>query len=129
MLRVYETVLYAPDAADAAAFYRDVLQLKPIAPPDDFSAGFRLGDGVLLIFEPARTSLPGRYVPSHGTTGEGHVAFKVEPGSLERWAGDLKIRSVEIEREVEWPRGGRSLYFRDPAGNSVELVDGEIWGD
>jgi catechol 2,3-dioxygenase-like lactoylglutathione lyase family enzyme len=34
---------------------------------------------------------------------------------------------VEIEREITWPLGGRSVYFRDPAGNSVEFVEGEIW--
>ena len=33
-----------------------------------------------------------------------------------------------IEKEVEWPKGGRSLYFRDPAGNSVELVTPGVWG-
>ncbi len=127
-LRVHETVLYASDVAAAAAFYRDVLGLRPIEAPDDFSAGFRLGDAVLLIFDPARTSLPGRYVPAHGATGQGHVAFAVDPGSLPGWASELRVRSVEIEKEIEWPRGGRSLYVRDPAGNSVELVDGEIWG-
>jgi hypothetical protein len=26
------------------------------------------------------------------------------------------------EKEAEWPRGGKSLYFRDPSGNLVELV-------
>ncbi len=35
---------------------------------------------------------------------------------------------VEIEKEVEWPKGGTSLYFRDPAGSSVELVTRGLWG-
>jgi hypothetical protein len=35
---------------------------------------------------------------------------------------------VTVEKEVEWPRGGKSLYFRDPAGNSVELVTPGVWG-
>ena len=33
---------------------------------------------------------------------------------------------VEIEKDLRRDQG-RSLYFRDPAGNSVELVDGDIW--
>lgn len=82
---------------------------------------------MLLIFDPARTALPGRGVPAHGARGAGHVAFAVERGSLEEWRTHLRIRSVEIEQEIEWPRGGRSLYVRDPADNSVELVDGEVW--
>ena len=28
---------------------------------------------------------------------------------------------------IHWPRGGASLYLRDPAGNSVELAPGKIW--
>ena len=35
---------------------------------------------------------------------------------------------VEIEHEEAWPRGGHSLYFRDPAGNSVELITPGVWG-
>jgi hypothetical protein len=35
---------------------------------------------------------------------------------------------VAIEHEATWPRGGRSFYFRDPAGNSLELATPRIWG-
>jgi catechol 2,3-dioxygenase-like lactoylglutathione lyase family enzyme len=82
---------------------------------------------VLLIFDPSRASLPGRPVPSHGATGAGHVAFSVEGGTLEAWMEALRGRGIEIEQEKEWQRGGRSIYVRDPAGNSVELVDGDLW--
>jgi catechol 2,3-dioxygenase-like lactoylglutathione lyase family enzyme len=82
---------------------------------------------VLLIFDPSRASLPGRPVPSHGATGAGHVAFSIEDGTLEAWTEALRGRGIEIEQEKEWQRGGRSIYVRDPAGNSVELVDGDLW--
>jgi catechol 2,3-dioxygenase-like lactoylglutathione lyase family enzyme len=91
---------------------------------------YRLPDGgVLLLFDPEPASAPGRDVPSHGTTGASHVAFTVPPGTLERWRERLAQRQVELESETQWERGGRSLYVRDPAGNSVELVDGPIWPD
>jgi catechol 2,3-dioxygenase-like lactoylglutathione lyase family enzyme len=125
---IYETVLYAEDVAAAAAFYRDVLGLRLVDGPDELAAGFRLDDGgVLLIFDPTRASLPGRPVPSHGTSGAGHIAFSVEEGTLAHWGEALRERSVEIELERGWERGGRSIYVRDPAGNSVELVDGDLW--
>jgi catechol 2,3-dioxygenase-like lactoylglutathione lyase family enzyme len=128
--RVYETVLYAADVRAAAAFYADVLGLRPLEEPDEHSAVFRLTDGgVLLLFDPARSELPGRLVPSHGARGPGHVALSVEPGMLEAFAERLRNRGVEIEHEQAWSPGGRSLYVRDPVGNSVELVEGEVWPD
>ncbi len=121
--RVYETVVYASHFEAATAFYGDVLGLRQV---DD--GAFRLDDGgMLLLFDPARSSQPGRPVPSHGATGAGHVAFAVGEGELDAWRERLRARGVELEQEQEWPRGGRSLYVRDPAGNSVELVEGDLW--
>jgi catechol 2,3-dioxygenase-like lactoylglutathione lyase family enzyme len=123
---VHETVLYADDVPALTAFYAEVVGLQQIDAPDDYSAAFRLEDGnVLLVFDPARTSTPGRFVPEHGTSGAGHVAFRVK--ALDDAARELRAQDVEIEREITWPKGGRSVYFRDPAGNSVEYVEGEIW--
>jgi catechol 2,3-dioxygenase-like lactoylglutathione lyase family enzyme len=127
-MRVYETVIYAHDAAAAAGFYRDALCMRAIGAPDDHSAAFRLDDGgVLLIFEPDRASGPGRYVPSHGTTGPGHVAFALPAGALDECRSRFAELGIEVEREIKWPRGGHSVYVRDPAGNSVELIEGEAW--
>jgi catechol 2,3-dioxygenase-like lactoylglutathione lyase family enzyme len=126
--KIYETVLYAADVAAAAAFYRDVLGLRLVDGPDELAAAFRLDDGgVLLIFDPGRASAPGRRVPSHGASGAGHIAFAVAPGELEGWAQKLREHEIEIEREIDWDGRGRSIYVRDPAGNSVELVEGDIW--
>jgi catechol 2,3-dioxygenase-like lactoylglutathione lyase family enzyme len=119
--RVYETVVYADDLEAALAFYRDVLGLRQV---DD--GAFRLdGGGMLLLFDPALSSQPGRPVPSHGAVGPGHVAFSVE--SLDGWPERFAAHGVDIERVKEWTRGGRSMYVRDPAGNSVELVEGDLW--
>ena len=123
---VYETVLYAADVPALVAFYSEVVGLKPLDPPDQHSAAFRLDDGgVLLMFDPTRTNQPGRFVPAHGATGDCHVAFRVD--ELDGAADQLLAHDVEIERAITWPSGGRSVYFRDPAGNSVEYVEGEIW--
>jgi catechol 2,3-dioxygenase-like lactoylglutathione lyase family enzyme len=123
--RVYETVLYAGDVAAAHDFYRDVLGLRAVD-FDEVAAAFRLDDGaMLLVFAPQLSSQPGRRrVPSHGATGAGHVAFSVD--RVEEWRERLRAVGLDIEREVDWD-GGRSIYVRDPAGNSVELVEGDIW--
>jgi hypothetical protein len=56
------------------------------------------------------------------------VAFSASERSLEMWSAQLAKRGVAIERVLDWPQGGRSLYFRDTAGNSVELATPRIWG-
>jgi catechol 2,3-dioxygenase-like lactoylglutathione lyase family enzyme len=125
---VYETVLYAADVAATARFYSEVLGLRAVGEPDELGAAFRLDDdGMLLLFDPGHSSAPGRPVPSHGATGSGHVAFAIEAGSLDPLAVELHERGVVIEHEMTWDEGGRSLYLRDPAGSSVELVEGDAW--
>lgn len=126
-LAIHETTLYAPDPELAASFYVRVLGVVPI-PASLGSAGraLRLPSGsVLLIFDPARSVLPGRGVPIHGAIGPGHVAFGVD--ALDPWRGVLSGAGVPIEQEIDWPGGARSIYFRDPAGNSVELMEGDYW--
>ncbi|HEX3686144.1 MAG TPA: VOC family protein [Gaiellaceae bacterium] len=122
--RVYETVVYATELEAARAFYRDALGLREVE-----EGVFRLDDaGVLLLFDPTLSSQPGRVVPSHGPTGPVHVAFSVGQGELDAWREQLAEHGVEVEQDHEWQRGdARSLYVRDPAGNSVELVEGDLW--
>lgn len=125
--RIFETVLYAPDLAEAARFYHEVFGLEVVA-RGDLVVALRCGDGLLLLFDPERSSRPGREVPSHGAVGPGHIAFLLEDGEADAWRRQLAGHDVEIEREVTWADGGRSIYVRDPAGNSVELAPPTLWG-
>ena len=125
---VYETVVYGPDVGALTSFYADVLGLRSVGDIDDVGTSFRLPDGgMLLVFHPGKAAEPGRAVPSHGTSGPGHVAFAIEAGSHGAWLAHLEDRGVEVERVLTWRRGASSIYVRDPAGNSVELVEGEAW--
>ena len=124
---VLETCIYAAELEATAAFYAQVLGLEPISRKTGRHAFFRSGDAVFLIFN-AEVTREASDVPPHGARGDGHVAFRVPESSLDGWKSHLARHGVPIEAEVEWPRGGRSLYFRDPAGNSVELAPARIWG-
>ena len=118
--RIFETCLYATDLAAAERFYSEVLGLELVSRMKDRGLTFRCGDGVLLIFDPRLTREPDQLVPSHGADGPGHIAFAVPAEELDAWSEHLEARGVQIEREIDWSEG-RSIYFRDPAGNSVEL--------
>jgi Predicted ring-cleavage extradiol dioxygenase len=83
---------------------------------------FHCGETILLVFDPERTRVPDAGVPTHGASGEGHIAFVVEDSELDLWRARLMSFGVAIEPEVAWPSGGRSLYFRDPARNVVEFA-------
>ena len=37
------------------------------------------------------------------------------------------MQGVEITHEHDWDGGLRSLYFTDPAGNLLEIADGDLW--
>jgi catechol 2,3-dioxygenase-like lactoylglutathione lyase family enzyme len=125
---VLETCLYALDLDAAEDFYRRVLGLEMITREAGRHVFFRCGKGVLLVFNPEETGEAGGDVPPHGAQGAGHVAFAVPSAELDAWRDHLERHGMEIEAEVTWPRGGRSLYFRDPAGNSLELATPKIWG-
>jgi ubiquinone/menaquinone biosynthesis C-methylase UbiE/catechol 2,3-dioxygenase-like lactoylglutathione lyase family enzyme len=125
---VVETALYADDLDAAAAFYSNVLGLTLIDKEAGRHVFFRVGGGdVLLIFK-AETTLRGDTLPAHGAKGPGHFALGIDAGDYEAWRRRLTDAGVAIEREVTWPPGGRSFYFRDPAGNAAELVTPGVWG-
>lgn len=125
--RVLETCLYAEHLAPAAAFYQNVLGLPVVSRVEGRHAFFRIGGAMFLLFQPEKTA-ESQEVPPHGAHGPGHVAFAVPAGDLPAWRQRFAEHDVPVEREVEWPHGGRSLYVRDPAGNSVELATPNIWG-
>ena len=124
--RIFETVLYVEDLPAAERFYHEALGLEVIGRGELFVV-FRCGGGVLLVFDPRKSAAGDRDVPSHGTTGVGHIAFAAKPEDLDAWREQLRQAGVPIEREVDWDEGGHSFYFRDPAGNVVELAPPTIW--
>src|SRR4051794_376322 len=127
IVHLVEAAAYVDDLDRAEAFYRDVLGLEPIGKEPGRHVFFRVGDAVLLLFRAAET-LKGTVLPAHGATGPGHFALGIAANAIEAWRDRLQANGVVIEQEVHWDRGGRSLYFRDPAGNSVELVTPGLWG-
>lgn len=124
---ILETILYVDDLDAAERFYGEVLGLELDSKKPGLFVFFKCGQAMLLLFEP-NAAASGRNVPAHGAHGPGHACFAVPEEALPDWQARLVVAGVAIEQEVEWPRGGRSFYFRDPAGNSLELATPRIWG-
>jgi catechol 2,3-dioxygenase-like lactoylglutathione lyase family enzyme len=125
---VLETALYH-DAGERDAmerFYEDTLALRRVSSWPDGIA-YRIGDGVLLVFD--RDGLKQRDGPisQHGSTGPGHACLVVGADAYGEWMDRLRAHEVEITHEHEWDSGRRSFYFQDPAGNLLEVADGDLW--
>ncbi len=129
---IVETVLYSSDLARSAAFYRDTLGLEPMTGDPARFQSFRAGPHqVLLLFKQGATleptPVPGGVIPPHDGAWPQHIGFAVTADNYEGWRTHLTAHGIPIESEAHWPRGGRSLYLRDPDGHLLELVTPGIW--
>lgn len=126
-----ESALYSDDLLRARDFYRRLVGAAVLLESERLVALSLPGPGVLLLFrrgasdEPLPT--PGGIVPGHGAWGIQHLAFAIAPDTLDAWRAHLARIDVAIESEVRWPRGGTSLYVRDPDGHSIEFATPGLW--
>jgi catechol 2,3-dioxygenase-like lactoylglutathione lyase family enzyme len=128
---VIETALYVDDLDCARAFYTDVLGLEPLTSDSRFLAFDVGGRNVLLLFRRGATletvHLPGGTIPPHDGNGPIHAAFAIAADELPAWERRLGEHDVAIEGRTDWPRGGKSIYFRDPDNHLLELVTPGVW--
>ena len=130
---ILETCLYAENLDVIEKFYNDVLGLETYSKRKGRSVFFRCGQAMLLYFNPENTSqipvtVDGQHIPLHGAKGDGHVCFKIKKSEIPDWRDKFKEKGVEIESEVTWGNGAHSIYFRDPAGNCLEVATAGLWG-
>jgi catechol 2,3-dioxygenase-like lactoylglutathione lyase family enzyme len=131
LARVVETGVYVSDLARSRAFYSGILGLRALLDTPRLLALDVGGQSVLLLFQRGATTEPvatsGGIVPPHGASGVQHFAFAIAPDDLDAWRAYLGGAGVAVESEVRWPRGGTSLYLRDPDDHSVELITPGLW--
>jgi catechol 2,3-dioxygenase-like lactoylglutathione lyase family enzyme len=125
---IIETAIYVDDLDATERFYRDIFGLGVIAKEPGRHVFFQVGTSSVLLAFIAETTLRSSEKTPHGAKGPGHFAMSIEAQSLDAWRRKLQENGIAIEDEVSWPQSGRSIYFRDPSGNSVELVTPGVWG-
>jgi catechol 2,3-dioxygenase-like lactoylglutathione lyase family enzyme len=128
---VVETCLYSDDLPRSVRFYQDQLGLRLLESGERLCVFSVADKQVLLLFRRGGTlkpiATPGGIIPPHDAAGQLHVAFAVSKEDLAGWERHLVARGVPIESKVNWPKGGVSIYFRDPDDHLVELATPGIW--
>ena len=127
---VLEIALYVTDLTAAEYFYTKILGLSLYSKVVGRHVFLRCGARMVLLFN-AKTTIDSESgplgVPKHGMRGEGHIAFAVRDHEIDQWKEHLTAHGINIEKEICW-ENGRSIYFRDPSGNSIEITSPAIWG-
>jgi catechol 2,3-dioxygenase-like lactoylglutathione lyase family enzyme len=129
---VLETSLYVDDLDRAAVFYQRLFGFERFVHDGRMCALGVPGSQVLLLFKRGSTNAPapapgGSTIPPHHGDGPLHLCFAIPFGELAAWEGHLASQRITIESRVKWPRGGTSLYFRDPDNNSIEVATPGLW--
>jgi catechol-2,3-dioxygenase len=127
--KVVETCIYSSDLKSMKKFYIDILGLHLVEEEKDKFIFLQAGKSMLLVFNPAKTSASNDGLPTHGITTQAriHFALEIQASDYQQWKEALNENNVEIEKEVRWKQKAKSLYFRDPAGNLVELITPGEW--
>ncbi|MBK7893520.1 MAG: deoxyribose-phosphate aldolase [Anaerolineaceae bacterium] len=124
ILGVAEAVLYVTDIPRAKTFYTEVLGL-PVSQEFEDAIFLQTGqNSTLILFDINKLATRESIIPAHGARGQGHACLAVPPEQMDGWRARLLAHEVEIEHEQDWSLGTHSIYFRDPDGNSLELMDG-----
>lgn len=136
VLGVLETAIHVADVTASVRFYRELFDVETLdiaadAAGDRFCAFNVGGRSVLLLFRRGTTHeakvLSSGVIPPHDGDCPTHFAFSIAAEDLAGWEQRLAAAGVVIEGRVTWPRGGKSIYFRDPDQNLVELVTPGLW--
>jgi catechol 2,3-dioxygenase-like lactoylglutathione lyase family enzyme len=113
------TVIFVRDMAAMRSFYQDIL-VFPLA--RELSPGwieYRVGSNTLAL---ARPSLTAADVPTPSGSASLQLAFKVSAAEVDRCADELVRQGVDLlSPPTDQAFGHRTLFFRDPDGNLLEV--------
>ncbi len=120
-----EVVLNVRDITAALAFYRDLLGLTVISPPEMLSPVF-LQAGTAMSGLPAMlvlVQLPPNAAPFAAPRPLHHLALAVDPAAFDATEQTLVAAGFGVRRGTHPVIPSRTIYVDDPDGNVVELTE------
>jgi catechol 2,3-dioxygenase-like lactoylglutathione lyase family enzyme len=113
------TVIFVRDMAAMRRFYEDVIGLALLRELTPNWLEYQLGGNTLAL---ARPSLTASDAPTPTGSAALQLAFKVSAADVDACADELVRQGVTlILPPTDQPFGHRTLFFRDPDGNLLEM--------
>jgi catechol 2,3-dioxygenase-like lactoylglutathione lyase family enzyme len=113
------TVIFVRDMAAMRRFYEDVLAFPLIRELSPGWLEYRVGGNTLALARPSRTAAD---TPTPNGSAALQLAFKVAPSEVDRCADELSNLGIPLlSPPTDQPFGHRTLFFRDPDGNLLEV--------
>ncbi len=129
--RILETSLYVEELNRSITFYTRVFGFAVLFRDHRMCAMAVPDRQVLLLFFKGGSILPTEtragIIPPHDSRGTQHLCFSIPDSALYIWQDHLKLLGIALESRLDWPRGGSSLYFRDPDDHSIEVATSGLW--
>ncbi len=118
-----EIVLWTADRARSLGFYRDLLGLELISPPDMPNAFLKAGEGragipQMLVLVPRPPSLADQ--PAGNQLH--HLALELRPADFEAQRRALIAAGYQPRSGQHPVVSSRTMYVDDPDGNEVEFI-------
>lgn len=113
------TVIFVRDLAAMRRFYEDILGFSLLRELSPGWIEYRVGGNTLALAKPSLTASD---VPTPDGSAALQLAFKVSAPEVDRCADELVRQGVNLlSPPTDRAFGHRTLFFRDPDGNLLEV--------